>query len=122
MRRQPLIPRILSVSDGVAMVRKPFKPPFKNEYNNFNEELARRLLARKRFVPWGSPRQPLAPISNLSQVPVDVSEESSKDQALPPGVEPLVLWQQEGHDEENGQCTPIEVDPSLVRYLRPHQR
>ncbi|XP_020089943.1 DNA repair and recombination protein RAD54 isoform X2 [Ananas comosus] len=97
VRRQPLIPRILSVSDGVAMVRKPFKPPFKNEYSNFNEELARRLLARK-------------------------SEGSSKDQALPPGVEPLVLWQHEGHDEENGQCTPIEVDPSLVRYLRPHQR
>ncbi|KAJ0981506.1 hypothetical protein J5N97_009761 [Dioscorea zingiberensis] len=42
--------------------------------------------------------------------------------SLPPGIEPLVLWEPEGPDEENEHLTRIEVDPLLVCYLRPHQR
>ncbi|XP_072952965.1 DNA repair and recombination protein RAD54 [Typha angustifolia] len=123
VRRQPLIPRILSVSDGAEVARKPFKPPCRNGYRDHNEELARRLWARKRFVPWNSSRQPLAAITNILQTPTAATEDySEKDQALPPGIEPLILWQPEVNDEENGDLSPIEVDPLLVRYLRPHQR
>lgn len=125
VKRQPLIPRILSVSEAAAIARKPFKPPCEKGYRNCNEELARRLLARKRFVPWGS-GQPLTPICNLlPQLPVSSTREDSleKSEELPPGVEPLILWHSEESDKENDiDSTMIVVDPLLVRYLRPHQR
>jgi DNA repair and recombination protein RAD54 and RAD54-like protein len=125
VKRQPLIPRILSVSEAAAIARKPFKPPCGKGYRDHNEELARRLLARKRFVPWGS-GQPLTTISNLiPQLSVSTTEEdtSEKREELPPGVEPLILWHSEESDKENcNNSTMIEVDLLLVRYLRPHQR
>ncbi|CAM0943959.1 unnamed protein product [Alopecurus aequalis] len=122
VRRQPLIPRILSVSDAAAIARKPFKPPCDNGYSESSEHLARRLSARKRFVPWGS-SQPLAVINNLPQAPSIASDDSSeKEEPLPPGIEPLILWQPEECDKENNNLTAIEVDHLLVRYLRPHQR
>ncbi|XP_078157888.1 DNA repair/recombination protein [Carex rostrata] len=125
VKRQPLIPRILSVSEAAAIARKPFKPPCEKGYRDRNEELARRLLARKRFVPWGS-GQPLTPICNLlPQLPVSSTREDSleKSEELPPGVEPLILWHSEESDKENDiDSTMIVVDPLLVRYLRPHQR
>ncbi|KAM0895634.1 hypothetical protein ACQ4PT_023723 [Festuca glaucescens] len=124
VRRQPLIPRILSVSDAAAIARKPFKPPCENGYGESSEHLARRLSARKRFVPWGS-AQPFAcaVINNLPQSPFIASDDSSeKEEPLPPGIEPLILWQPEGCDKENNNFTAIEVDHLLVRYLRPHQR
>ncbi|XP_038976868.1 DNA repair and recombination protein RAD54-like [Phoenix dactylifera] len=123
VRRQPLIPRILSVSDGAAVARKPFKPPCPKGYKDHNEELTRRLWARKRFVPWGSLRPSLVAISNLLHTPsVTNDDPSEKNQYLPPGIEPLVLWQSGGSDEGNSNFVQIEVDPLLVRYLRPHQR
>ena len=122
VRRQPLIPRILSVSDAAAIARKPFKPPCQNGYSENNEQLARRLSARKRFVPWGS-TQTFAVTRDLPQSPAVTSVSSSeKEEPLPPGIEPLVLWQREECDKENCNASVIEVDHLLVRYLRPHQR
>ncbi|KAF8405045.1 hypothetical protein HHK36_009942 [Tetracentron sinense] len=123
VRRQPLLPRVLSVADGAAVARKPFKPPCPNMYNDQNEQLVRRLWVRKRFVPWGSSRPALVAVTNNLNIPSvverDVSEESV---CLPPGVEPLVLWQPEESEKECGDLNPIVVDPLLVRFLRPHQR
>jgi DNA repair and recombination RAD54-like protein len=122
VRRQPLIPRILSVSDASAIARKPFKPPCENGYSESSEHLARRLSARKRFVPWGS-AQPFAVTTNLPQAPtIAIDNSPEKEEPLPPGIEPLILWQPEGCDKENTNFTAIEVDHLLVRYLRPHQR
>ncbi|EEC74047.1 hypothetical protein OsI_09041 [Oryza sativa Indica Group] len=122
VRRQPLIPRILSVSDAAAIARKPFKPPCQNGYSENNEQLARRLSARKRFVPWGSV-QPFAVTNILPQSPAVSSDDSvEKEESLPPGIEPLILWQPEGCDKENSNFSAIKVDHLLVRYLRPHQR
>uniref|UniRef100_A0A453PN87 Helicase ATP-binding domain-containing protein n=1 Tax=Aegilops tauschii subsp. strangulata TaxID=200361 RepID=A0A453PN87_AEGTS len=111
-----------SVSDAAAIARKPFKPPCGNGYSENSELLARRLSARKRFVPWGS-AQPFAVPNNLQQLPTIASDDSSeKEEPLPPGIEPLILWQPEECDKENNNFTAIEVDHLLVRYLRPHQR
>ncbi|WVZ73525.1 hypothetical protein U9M48_021822, partial [Paspalum notatum var. saurae] len=122
VRRQPLIPRILSVSDAAAIARKPFKPPCQSGYSENNEQLARRLSARKRFVPWGS-TQTFTVIHNLPQsLAVASSNSTEKEEPLPPGIEPLILWQSDECDKENSNSAVIEVDNLLVRYLRPHQR
>ncbi|KAG0470025.1 hypothetical protein HPP92_016725 [Vanilla planifolia] len=118
VRRQSLIPRVLSVSDGTAEARKPFKPPCSNGYEDQNK-LARRLFARKRFVPWGLSRAALFDLNNLASPLCGVEKDVKEDEEpLQPGVEPLVLWKNEGA----GEVAKIEVDPSLVRYLRAHQR
>lgn len=124
MRRQPLLPRVLSVSEAAAVARKPFKPPCSNGYNrDQNEELIRRLWARKRFVPWGSARPALVEIHNrLNVTSVVEKDDLEESEPLPPGVEPLVLWQPEELEEGDERLAPIVVDPLLVRYLRPHQR
>lgn len=110
------------MSDGAAVARKPFKPPCLNRYKDQNHELARRLWARKKFVPWCSSRSPLAGIGNILHTPsISIDDPEEKNQPLLPGIEPLVLWQAEGADESN-DLPRIEVDASLVRYLRPHQR
>ncbi|KAI8554472.1 hypothetical protein RHMOL_Rhmol05G0101900 [Rhododendron molle] len=123
VKRQSLLPRVLSVTDGAAVVRKPFKPPCPNGYSNQNEQLSRRLWARKRFVPWGSTRPVLVAITNRLDIP-SIAEEPVSEEivSLPPGIEPLVLWQPEEYDEGAGNVEPISVDPVLVRFLRPHQR
>ncbi|KAK4752132.1 hypothetical protein SAY87_020930 [Trapa incisa] len=119
VKRQPLLPRVLSVTEGAVVCRKPFKPPCPNGYNNKNQQLARRLCARKRFVPWGSSRPALVAITNQVNIQSYIKEEEEKVN-LPPGIEPLVLWQPEEPDNMNPVL--IEVDPLLVRFLRPHQR
>ncbi|KAE8803871.1 putative DNA repair and recombination RAD54-like protein [Hordeum vulgare] len=81
VRRQPLIPCILSVSDAAAIARKPFKPPCGNGYSENSELLARRLSARKRFVPWGSV-QPFAVPNNLQQLPTIASDDSQRKRNL----------------------------------------
>ncbi|KAG9450907.1 hypothetical protein H6P81_010872 [Aristolochia fimbriata] len=123
VKRQSLLPRVLSVSEGASVARKPFKPPSLNGYRDQNEELIRRLWVRKRFVPWGSSRASLATITNRVNIP-QTSEKANLEEVepLPPGVEPLVLWHPEDSDEEGPLLTPIVVDPLLVRFLRPHQR
>lgn len=123
VRRQPLIPRVLSVSDGAAVARKPFKPPCSKRYSDHNDELARRLSVRKRFVPWGSARPVFIAVDKLVNIPKVIENDLPETKSsLPPGIEPLILWESEGPNEENDQLTRIEVDPLLVCYLRPHQR
>lgn len=111
------------MTDAAANLRKPFKPPSSNGYSSSNEHLARRLCARKRFVPWGSTSPTLIAITNRLKAPeaaeIDVVEDNLE---LPPGVEPLVLWQPEEIVEEGYSLVPIIVDLLLVRFLRPHQR
>lgn len=123
VKRQSLLPRVYSVTDAAANLRKPFKPPSSNGYSSTNEHLSRRLCARKRFVPWGSTRPVLLAITNRLHAPeaaeIDAVEENIE---LPPGVEPLVLWQPEEIVEEGCNLVPIIVDPLLVKFLRPHQR
>lgn len=120
VKRQSLLPRVLSVTEGSAVCRKPFKLPCSNGYSGPNEELARRLWARKRFVPWGSSRPALVAITNRLDIP-EIAEKDVVEEivTLPPGVDPLVLWQSE---ESDVNMIQIAVDPLLVRFLRPHQR
>ncbi|KAJ0076636.1 hypothetical protein Patl1_36147 [Pistacia atlantica] len=88
VKRQSLLPRVLSVTEGAAVCRKPFKPPCSDGYNNGNEHLARRLWARKRFVPWGSERPVLVAITNRLDLPRTVEKDVVEENVtLPPGVE-----------------------------------
>ncbi|KAF5751213.1 protein CHROMATIN REMODELING 25 [Tripterygium wilfordii] len=121
VRRQSLLPRVLSVTEGSVFCRKPFKPPSCNGYDDGNEQLARRLCARKRFVPWGSSRPVLVTITNQLHVPTVEKDAEEESVTLPPGVDPLVLWQPD-ESEDGNNLVPIMVDPLLVRSLRPHQR
>ncbi|RDY04883.1 Protein CHROMATIN REMODELING 25, partial [Mucuna pruriens] len=130
VKRQSLLPRLLSVSQGAAVCRKPFKPPCsKSHASGYNQDLTRRLYARKRFVPWGSSIPSPSPIPSprpvleeFNKFNVDVAEEVKP--SLPPGIDPLVLWhpQDSQDDPSNAHLTAITVDPLLLRYLRPHQR
>ncbi|KAJ7002349.1 LOW QUALITY PROTEIN: protein CHROMATIN REMODELING 25 [Populus alba x Populus x berolinensis] len=120
VRRQPLLPRVLSVTEGAAICRKPFKPPCSNGYNDGNEHLARRLWARKRFVPWGSSKPVLVAVANIFNCGGERSSGGKCDFAT--GIDPLVLWQPEESEDGVGNLMPIVVDPLLVRFLRPHQR
>ncbi|KAL8156238.1 hypothetical protein AgCh_001365 [Apium graveolens] len=123
VKRQSLLPRVLSVTDRAAAGRKPFQPPCSNGYSEENEKLAQRLWARKRFVPWGSTRPVLVPITNTVDIPVATEKEApEEDKSLPPGIEPLVLWQPEECEGEDNDFSVITVDPLLVKFLRPHQR
>ncbi|KAF5177874.1 Dna repair and recombination protein rad54 [Thalictrum thalictroides] len=103
------------------MARKPFKHPCHNGYSDPKEFVRR--LSRKRFVvPWGSTRPALIPITNHLDVQNSVEKDVKKEsEALPPGIEPLVLWQPYEFGEECGDSTPIVVDPLLVCFLWPHQ-
>ncbi|KVH93280.1 Helicase, C-terminal [Cynara cardunculus var. scolymus] len=123
VKRQSLLPRVLSVTEREAVLKKPFKPPSADGYSNQNEQLVRRLWARKRFVPWGSNRPALLPITNRVNVPISVEEEVPEEStSLPPEIEPLILWQPEKSEDGDGNSIPIEVDHILVKFLRPHQR
>ncbi|PPS05376.1 hypothetical protein GOBAR_AA15296 [Gossypium barbadense] len=125
VRRQSLLPRVLSVTEGAAVCRKPFKPPCSYGYSNGKENLARRLWARKRFVPWGSLTPALVAIAKPLGIARPESDEADIVEeivTLPPGVEPLVLWQPEQSEDGPIEVVPIAVDPLLVRFLRPHQR
>ncbi|KAI5423599.1 protein CHROMATIN REMODELING 25 [Lathyrus oleraceus] len=129
VKRQSLLPRVLSVgTSGAAVCRKPFKPPSDAAYTN-NQDLSRRLSARKRFVPWGSTTPIPIPIPNPTPSPlldfnlnVPLPDEEPKPSSLPPGIDPLVLWQPPHEDPPHSSFTPISVDTLLVRFLRPHQR
>nr|XP_043625344.1 protein CHROMATIN REMODELING 25 [Erigeron canadensis] len=121
VKRQPLLPRVLSVSEREAVLRKPFKPPSDEGYSDQKEHLIRRLCARKRFVPWGSDRPVLVNITNRLDVPVSIEEDVPQESVnLPPDIEPLILWQSE--EEGDDGLIRVEVDHLLVKFLRPHQR
>uniref|UniRef100_A0A1J3I9M8 Protein CHROMATIN REMODELING 25 n=2 Tax=Noccaea caerulescens TaxID=107243 RepID=A0A1J3I9M8_NOCCA len=122
VQRQPLLPRVLSVSEGAAVCRKPFKPPCSHGYNT-TDQLSRRLSARKRFVPWGSsnPVVVVLPTTLTASTTVERDEEEEVV-SLPPDIDPLVLWQPEESHDGVSNVTTIAVHPLLVRFLRPHQR
>ncbi|XP_027362727.1 protein CHROMATIN REMODELING 25 [Abrus precatorius] len=130
VKRQPLLPRLLSVSQGAEVCRKPFKPPCsKSDASSYNQDLTRRLSVRKRFVPWGScssiPRPAFEEFKfNLPESHADVDVDLEVEPSLPPGIDPLVLWHPQDSEDEppNSNLTEIAVHPLLVRYLRPHQR
>lgn len=122
MKRQPLLPRVLSVLEGAAVARKPFKPPSSNGYQDQNEQLIRRLWARKKFVPWGSTSPMLVAVHTPFKEAISCeTEKLNHNEPLPPEIEPLVLWQPE-ESGEGSHSNVIEVESLLVRFLRPHQR
>jgi len=123
LKRQSLLPRVYSTNGAAAICRKPFKPP-SNAYNNNNkQDLARRLSARKRFVPWGSTTPIPIPTSTTPLTELDLNISDHKEPSLPPGIDPLILCQPpHQEEEEDPNLTTIAVDPLLVRFLRPHQR
>ena len=127
VRRQALLPRVLTVSDAAVVIRRPFKSPCPKASPTSHAELLRRLSVRKRFVPWGCTRSPFTPVTNVPLPLAPVQEEEPPKAELPPGVEPLVLWQPDDSDGEleDGQpekAQPIVVDPHLTKFLRQHQR
>ncbi|KAL8541379.1 hypothetical protein ACS0TY_002583 [Phlomoides rotata] len=123
VKRQSLFPRVYSVKDAEATLRKPFKPPSSSGYSENKEQLTRRLSARKRFVPWGSTSPALINITNRFLTPKTIENDDPEEiVSLPPEIEPLVLWQMEEPKEGESDFTSIIVDPLLVKFLRPHQR
>lgn len=83
-----------------------------------SKELMRRLHSRHQFVPWGSPRQ-----ATVLPEPEETIAEQDEEESLPPGVQPLVLWEPEPGDEKvTDSSKPILVDNVLVKFLRAHQR
>lgn len=123
MKRQSLFPRVYSVKDAAASLRKPFKPPSSNGYTENKDQLSRRLWARKRFVPWDSSRPALVTITNTFNISNTMEQEESEEEiCLPPGIEPLILWQSEEPEGRDCESVSIVVDPLLVTFLRPHQR
>ncbi|XP_050212084.1 protein CHROMATIN REMODELING 25 [Mercurialis annua] len=122
VKRQSLLPRVLSVTEGAAICRKPFKPPSSDGYKDGNQNLSHRLSARKRFVPWGSSIPVSIAITNRISVSSNVDSDVVVEESvtLPPGIEPLVLWQ--AGECEAGATLSIMVESLLVQFLRPHQR
>ncbi|CAH8261031.1 unnamed protein product [Arabidopsis lyrata] len=120
VQRQPLLPRVLSVSEGAAVCRKPFKPPCSHGYNSTGK-LSRRLSARKRFVPWGSSTPVVVALPTKLEASTNIEKDEEEEVVcLPPDIEPLILWQSEEDGMSN--VTTIMVHSLLVQFLRPHQR
>jgi DNA repair and recombination RAD54-like protein len=110
------------------------------------QALRKKLLARKIFVPWGS-NKPFTPLKLPAPPPPDAAADAlqqellaaadalqqellaaaaaaaAEDAALPPGIEPLVLWDpvEAGLAADAGEHA-VTVDNMLTRWLRPHQR
>jgi DNA repair and recombination protein RAD54 and RAD54-like protein len=144
--RAPLCSRYLAVQQaGEAVLRRAFKVPHPTvAAAGPSGELRRRLAAARRFVPWGSSeafRRPrlVAPPVLSSQGDVDggamapvpgavaplLPPAAAATVELPPGVEPLVLWEappEEAPGAGGSDRAPVVVDSMLTRWLRPHQR
>jgi DNA repair and recombination protein RAD54 and RAD54-like protein len=125
VQRKPMV-RGLQCQNVAAVLAQPFRAPFAGATAGHSAELARRLAARRRFVPWGSnsniahPGRPLG-LAGPGNLGLGLSKPAEEvPEELPPGVEPLVLW--EGVDAEGKELPPVSVDNMLVKFLRPHQR
>ncbi|KAK6159346.1 hypothetical protein DH2020_006660 [Rehmannia glutinosa] len=71
----------------------------------------------------GSTRPALVNITNRFNTRNIIEDDDSEESvSLPPGIEPLVLWQPEESKDRDSHFTSIVVDPLLVKFLRPHQR
>ncbi|KAL4440282.1 hypothetical protein ABPG75_003283 [Micractinium tetrahymenae] len=129
LHRQALLPRLLTVQQAAVVLRRPFKCPAPGA-PAVSQALKRKLAARKAFVPWGGgkfvPLKLKAPPRDLlpeAELPAGAPAAPAAAPAapavvLPPGVEPLVLWELPAGVE--GQ--PVRVDDMLTQFLRPHQR
>ena len=136
--RRPMVSG-LKCQDAAAVLARPFRAPFAGAAAGHSAELARRLAARRLFVPWGSttnvaaPGKPLAFASPMGALGAGNAE--PVPEPLPPGVEPLVLWEDNPENAVNADSNDpdsakpsltlkpkIEVDHMLVKFLRPHQR
>jgi len=88
-------------------------------------------------VPWGSSKpfvHPGLPAGSQQQPPTDALPSAAAqlgvpqepEEALPPGVEPLVLWEPgdaaTAAGADAGAEQSVVVDPMLTRWLRAHQR
>ena len=115
----------LRCQDVAAVLAAPFRAPFKGASDRPagpSAELQRRLATRRRFVPWGSGApKPFALPTPAAPGP-DPSLDAASEEPLPPGVEPLVLWEDAAELPESERLPPVAVDKALVRFLRPHQR
>ena len=125
--RRPMLPKILRVKEGEALLRRAFKSPHPSAPSK-STALVRKLAARKVHVPWGSNKAFKPVVSNL------VSLSGSEDQepvggpaglepppappGSPPEENPLILWE----PPEGEQGRAVQVDPMLTKFLRPHQR
>lgn len=147
IHRKPVIPKLLSVSDAAAVLKKPFKSPHPNAPAQ-SDALKRALAARNRFVPWGAGNKPFVPPKLSAVVPmgddgaglgvplVPPQPQQAVVIELPEGIEPLVLWEPpprssnasdkggegDNNDDDDDNNERIIVDNALTRFLRPHQR
>ncbi|CAD7701124.1 unnamed protein product [Ostreobium quekettii] len=115
--RKPLLPKLLAVQEGETQLRRAFKSPHPAAPSR-SEDLRRKLLARRRFVPWGCKAPLPQPVIVVPATPPlrDERCESLEDDAQQ--IEQLVLWApQDGEDD-----LTITVDSRLTKFLRPHQR
>jgi DNA repair and recombination RAD54-like protein len=118
--RRPMVSG-LKCQDAAAVLARPFRAPFAGATAGHSAELAKRLAMKRRFVPWGGTKN-IAHAGRPMQIgsfssPMHAKKEE-KEEELPEGVEPLVLWE----DADGGTNRPIVVDNMLVKWLRPHQR
>ena len=112
VKRHPLLPSILSVSQDTEILKRPFRSPFPNA-PAVSDELRRALAARRQFIPFGSGKKFVPP---KMIAPATVVQPVEKEIGLPEGVEELILWKSSDGTEQ------VKVDNSLTRFLRPHQR
>ena len=122
VKRQSLLPKILTVPDGAACLRRPFKSPLPGQQSAHSKELLQKLYARRVFVPWkGGIHRP--PLLSLSSNDISSAEDGHEDKeaakkeaepepSLPPGVEPLVLW-----DPEEDPTRAVEGSVPIIRGL-----
>ena len=116
IRRQPLLPGLLYVTEE-AKLRMPFKSPVPGA-PNMSDEMRRRILALKTFVPWGS-RNAWTPPAPVVPPPPPPMDDGAPDDEPPP--EPLELYSPTPEEIAAGK-TAVVVDPMLTRNLRAHQR
>ncbi|PSC67651.1 DNA repair and recombination RAD54 [Micractinium conductrix] len=128
LRRQALLPRLLTVQQAAVVLRRPFVCPHPGA-PAVSDALKRKLAARKAFVPWGGGsfvtlklrvplREPEPPLLLGGLAGAGAAAAPAPAVVLPPGIEPLVLWEPPADAE--GQ--PVRVDDMLTQFLRPHQR
>lgn len=127
VKRQPLLPKMLSVPDASPIVRRPYKSPIPGAPTQ-SRELLRRLAAQSRVVPWSSHKPFRAQVMTRNLLPADELQipemkVEASEEILPPGIEPLILWHPEEDPTNATEASqPITVDPLLTKFLRPHQR
>eukprot|EP00210_Caulerpa_lentillifera_P002332 g2237.t1 len=120
--RSCILSKYLRIKESEKDVRKPFVNP-KSKTSNTSQDLRRRLAARRLFIPYKS-TTPFRPSVTPEPEPESASDDETpvppvddSTEALPEGVEPLVLW-----IDETKEDSRVEVDPILTKFLRPHQR